>query len=133
MDQILGKQGSKGKDTYDSKHSLASRIVNVERQVGDIETTVQRILELCLERQAGNSSGGTSAGAAGRRASVERSQMPRPSTLSLSTTTPLKPILIQTDRGQQDTDSSTPSVAPASESQPPQPLSSPVKKRVTLQ
>jgi hypothetical protein len=35
LDQILGKQGSssKGKDVYDNKYCLASRIVNVERQV----------------------------------------------------------------------------------------------------
>lgn len=35
LDQILGKQGSssKGKDIYDNKYCLASRIVNVERQV----------------------------------------------------------------------------------------------------
>jgi len=42
LDQILGKQGSssKGKDVYDNKHCLASRIVNVERQVAlMIQTT----------------------------------------------------------------------------------------------
>lgn len=33
LDQILGKQGSKSKDVYASKISLASRIVKVERQV----------------------------------------------------------------------------------------------------
>ena len=33
MDQILGKQGSKAKDVYASKISLASRVVKVERQV----------------------------------------------------------------------------------------------------
>ena len=33
MDQILGKQGSKSKDAYASKISLASRVVKVERQV----------------------------------------------------------------------------------------------------
>ena len=33
LDQILGKQGSKAKDVYESKISLASRIVKVERQV----------------------------------------------------------------------------------------------------
>lgn len=33
LDQILGKQGSKAKDVYASKISLASRIVKVERQV----------------------------------------------------------------------------------------------------
>jgi len=34
LDQILGKQGSKAKDVYASKISLASRVVKVERQVG---------------------------------------------------------------------------------------------------
>ncbi len=33
LDQILGKQGSKARDVYASKISLASRIVKVERQV----------------------------------------------------------------------------------------------------
>ncbi|KAG8240040.1 hypothetical protein J437_LFUL019604, partial [Ladona fulva] len=32
LDQILGKQGSKAKDVYVSKISLASRVVKVERQ-----------------------------------------------------------------------------------------------------
>ena len=36
LDQILGKQGSKAKDVYESKLSLASRIVKVERQVSKI-------------------------------------------------------------------------------------------------
>lgn len=35
LDQILGKQGSKAKDVYASKISLASRVVKVERQVRD--------------------------------------------------------------------------------------------------
>lgn len=127
LDQILGKQGSKGKDTYDSKHSLASRIVNVERQVGDIETTVQRILELCLEdRQARTG---------GKRASPEGGQVTRPSTLSLSMNTTLKPILVVTDRGQHDS-SSTPATGDdgcLAESRHQLPTYSPVKKRVTLQ
>lgn len=33
LDQILGKQGSKAKDVYASKISLASRVVKVERTV----------------------------------------------------------------------------------------------------
>lgn len=33
LDQILGKQGSKAKDVYASKTSLASRVVTIERQV----------------------------------------------------------------------------------------------------
>ena len=33
LDVILGKAGSKKADTYDSKISVASRIVKVERQV----------------------------------------------------------------------------------------------------
>ena len=38
LDQILGKQSSKGKDVYDTKYCLASRIVNVERQVAIMMT-----------------------------------------------------------------------------------------------
>jgi len=33
LDQILGRSGSKKPDVYESKISLASRIVKVERQV----------------------------------------------------------------------------------------------------
>ena len=33
LDMILGKVGSKAKDVYESKQSLASRIVKVERTV----------------------------------------------------------------------------------------------------
>jgi len=33
LDQILGRSGSKKADVYDSKISLASRIVKIERQV----------------------------------------------------------------------------------------------------
>ena len=36
LDQILGKSGSKNKDVYESKVSLASRVVKVERQVSKI-------------------------------------------------------------------------------------------------
>lgn len=36
LDQILGKQGSKAKDVYASKISLASRVVKVERSVSKI-------------------------------------------------------------------------------------------------
>lgn len=37
LDVILGKVGSKAKDVYDSKQSLASRIVKVERTVSSID------------------------------------------------------------------------------------------------
>lgn len=36
LDSILGKDGSKAKDSYESKHSLASRIVKVERTVSEL-------------------------------------------------------------------------------------------------
>ncbi|KAF2360435.1 Potassium channel voltage dependent KCNQ C-terminal [Trinorchestia longiramus] len=49
LDQILGKQGSKSKDVYESKISLASRIVKVERQVDDIESKLDQLLDLYLE------------------------------------------------------------------------------------
>ena len=38
LDQILGKQGSKAKDVYASKISLASRVVKIERQVSGVIT-----------------------------------------------------------------------------------------------
>ncbi|XP_028156228.1 potassium voltage-gated channel subfamily KQT member 5 isoform X2 [Ostrinia furnacalis] len=61
LDQILGKQGSKAKDVYASKISLASRVVKIERQVDDIESKLDHLLELYEEdrrisRRLGNSS-----------------------------------------------------------------------------
>ncbi|KAJ2947837.1 hypothetical protein O0L34_g9626 [Tuta absoluta] len=49
LDQILGKQGSKAKDVYASKISLASRVVKIERQVDDIENKLDHLLELYEE------------------------------------------------------------------------------------
>ncbi|XP_067009259.2 potassium voltage-gated channel subfamily KQT member 1 [Anabrus simplex] len=49
LDQILGKQGSKSKDVYASKISLASRVVKVERQVDDIEIKLDQLIELYME------------------------------------------------------------------------------------
>ncbi|XP_016838504.1 potassium voltage-gated channel subfamily KQT member 1 isoform X7 [Nasonia vitripennis] len=49
LDQILGKQGSKARDVYASKISLASRIVKVERQVDDIEMKLDQLIELYME------------------------------------------------------------------------------------
>ncbi|XP_071440852.1 potassium voltage-gated channel subfamily KQT member 1-like isoform X2 [Hetaerina americana] len=49
LDQILGKQGSKAKDVYISKISLASRVVKVERQVDDIEAKLDQLIDLYME------------------------------------------------------------------------------------
>uniref|UniRef100_T1J3K4 Potassium voltage-gated channel subfamily KQT member 5 n=1 Tax=Strigamia maritima TaxID=126957 RepID=T1J3K4_STRMM len=49
LDQILGKQGSQAKDVYESKLSLASRVVKVERQVEDIETKLDQLIEMYIE------------------------------------------------------------------------------------
>ncbi|GFR76215.1 potassium voltage-gated channel subfamily KQT member 5 [Elysia marginata] len=49
LDQILGRQGSKSKDVYESKICLASRIVKVERQVDDIETKVDLLVDMYKE------------------------------------------------------------------------------------
>ncbi|XP_059158214.1 potassium voltage-gated channel subfamily KQT member 5-like [Physella acuta] len=49
LDQILGRQGSKSKDVYESKLSLASRIVKVERQVDDIETKLDLLVDMYKE------------------------------------------------------------------------------------
>ena len=46
LDKILGAQGSKAKDVYDSKTSLASKIVNVERQVDSIDEKLQFFIEM---------------------------------------------------------------------------------------
>ncbi|KAG6457726.1 potassium voltage-gated channel subfamily KQT member 5 [Manduca sexta] len=66
LDQILGKQGSKAKDVYASKISLASRVVKIERQVDDIESKLDHLLEMYEEdrraarRIASGSNGGES-------------------------------------------------------------------------
>uniref|UniRef100_A0A1I8NH71 Uncharacterized protein n=1 Tax=Musca domestica TaxID=7370 RepID=A0A1I8NH71_MUSDO len=49
LDQILGKQGSKSKDAYASKISLASRVVKVERQVADIEEKLDILIKAYME------------------------------------------------------------------------------------
>ncbi|XP_052822999.1 potassium voltage-gated channel subfamily KQT member 1 isoform X2 [Octopus bimaculoides] len=49
LDQILGKSGSKNKDVYESKVSLASRVVKVERQVEDIESKLDLLIDLYKE------------------------------------------------------------------------------------
>ncbi|KAF7278832.1 hypothetical protein GWI33_007943 [Rhynchophorus ferrugineus] len=49
LDQILGKQGSKSKDVYASKISLASRVVKVERQVDDVFSKIEQFFELYME------------------------------------------------------------------------------------
>ncbi|XP_021187341.3 potassium voltage-gated channel subfamily KQT member 4 isoform X4 [Helicoverpa armigera] len=62
LDQILGKQGSKAKDVYASKISLASRVVKIERQVDDIESKLDHLLEMYKEdRGASRRLGGSSA------------------------------------------------------------------------
>nr|KAG5694814.1 hypothetical protein BaRGS_019191 [Batillaria attramentaria] len=45
LDQILGRQGSKSKDVYDSKISLASRVVKVE----DVESKLDLLIDLYRE------------------------------------------------------------------------------------
>ncbi|CAL8131538.1 unnamed protein product [Orchesella dallaii] len=49
LDMILGRQGSKARDVYDSKICLAARIVKVERQVEDIESKIEQLLEMYTE------------------------------------------------------------------------------------
>nr|KAG5688027.1 hypothetical protein BaRGS_026817 [Batillaria attramentaria] len=49
LDQILGRQGSKSKDVYDSKISLASRVVKVERGVEDVESKLDLLIDLYRE------------------------------------------------------------------------------------
>ncbi|XP_023945583.1 potassium voltage-gated channel subfamily KQT member 1 isoform X1 [Bicyclus anynana] len=70
LDQILGKQGSKAKDVYASKISLASRVVKIERQVDDIESKIDHLLEMYEEdrrsmRRIDGLHGGADSGASG--------------------------------------------------------------------
>ncbi|CAH2050349.1 unnamed protein product, partial [Iphiclides podalirius] len=92
LDQILGKQGSKAKDVYASKISLASRVVKIERQVDDIESKLDHLLEMYEEdrrlRRVGNgtNSGGES-GAPG-----ESSQRARPAIVNKQCSEPNSPV-----------------------------------------
>ncbi|XP_054161019.1 potassium voltage-gated channel subfamily KQT member 5-like [Oppia nitens] len=73
LDVILGKVGSKAKDVYESKISVASRIVKVERAVEDIENKIDQLMEMYLEDRTRMSAtllsgcgGGAAAGAGGQ-------------------------------------------------------------------
>ncbi|XP_050666242.1 potassium voltage-gated channel subfamily KQT member 1 isoform X2 [Leptidea sinapis] len=77
LDQILGKQGSKSKDVYASKISLASRVVKIERQVDDIESKLDHLLEMYEEdrrvaRRICGDANGSSDGASNDRHGVTR-------------------------------------------------------------
>lgn len=48
LDQILGKQGSKAKDVYASKISLASRVVKVERSVSILKWFLYIIYQVLI-------------------------------------------------------------------------------------
>ncbi|XP_076354663.1 potassium voltage-gated channel subfamily KQT member 1-like isoform X2 [Tachypleus tridentatus] len=49
LDMILGTSGSKAKDVYDSRISLSSRIVKVERSVEDVEAKIDKLIDIFLE------------------------------------------------------------------------------------
>ena len=51
LDLILGKTGSKKPDVYESKQSLASRVVKVERQVSHFWDIKQMVLYMNRGRQ----------------------------------------------------------------------------------
>ncbi|XP_043463567.1 potassium voltage-gated channel subfamily KQT member 1-like isoform X1 [Leptopilina heterotoma] len=127
LDQILGKQGSKAKDVYASKTSLASRVVTIERQVDDIETKLDQLLELYMED----------------RKRLLALPIPESEYQSVnvqeppSMSTVLKPILV--DKQLSEPSSPTTTSFRENEKQKPRPihrghsdLSSRVKKRVTL-
>nr|QQY02580.1 potassium voltage-gated channel subfamily KQT member 1 [Cryptocotyle lingua] len=46
LDQILGRQGGKPEDVYDSHQSLASRIVKIEHKVESIDIKIDRLVSL---------------------------------------------------------------------------------------
>ncbi|XP_015113639.1 potassium voltage-gated channel subfamily KQT member 1 isoform X2 [Diachasma alloeum] len=131
LDQILGRQGSKARDVYVSKISLASRVVKVERQVDDIETKLDQLIELYMEDRK-------------RLLSLpmaESYKVPHPPITcpeeTTTITTVLKPILVD----KQLSEPSSPTSKTQREMKPQKPrqihrgysdLGSRVKKRVTL-
>ncbi|CAG5097019.1 Similar to KCNQ5: Potassium voltage-gated channel subfamily KQT member 5 (Homo sapiens) [Cotesia congregata] len=132
LDQILGRQGSKARDVYVSKISLASRVVKVERQVDDIETKLDQLIELYVEDRK-------------RFLSLPLPKMetrhvphsPSASTEETNVTTVLKPILV--DKQLSEPSSPTSKTIRYTKQQKPRQiyrgysdLGSRVKKRVTL-
>ncbi|KAG5453563.1 Potassium voltage-gated channel sub KQT member 5, variant 2 [Clonorchis sinensis] len=53
LDQILGRQGGKPEDVYDSHQSLASRIVKIEHKVDAIDVKIDRLVSLCRTDRSG--------------------------------------------------------------------------------
>ncbi|XP_043275109.1 potassium voltage-gated channel subfamily KQT member 1-like isoform X1 [Venturia canescens] len=155
LDQILGKQGSKARDVYASKVSLASRVVKVERQVGDIETKLDQLIQLYMEDRkrvltlplacCNDESGVDAAGndededpdEARSMGVAQSSTSNEDATSCAATTTVLKPILVDkqlsepsspTSKSCRDVKSSKPRQIHRGHSD----LGSRVKKRVTL-
>ncbi|XP_068627091.1 potassium voltage-gated channel subfamily KQT member 1 [Battus philenor] len=93
LDQILGKQGSKAKDVYASKISLASRVVKIERQVDDIESKLDHLLEMYEEdRRASRRIGGGANGEGESGASGESSLRTRPAITDKQCSEPNSPV-----------------------------------------
>ena len=59
LEQILGKQvpstPKSSKGAYDSKVSLAQRVVRIERQVDDIESKLDKLLDIYVDERHNNS------------------------------------------------------------------------------
>ncbi|CAL8108194.1 unnamed protein product [Calicophoron daubneyi] len=53
LDQILGKPGGKNDEVYDSRQSLASRVVKIERKIDTIEMKLDRLSEICQGNAGG--------------------------------------------------------------------------------
>ncbi|KER26987.1 hypothetical protein T265_05893 [Opisthorchis viverrini] len=58
--EILGRQGGKPEDVYDSHQSLASRIVKIEHKVDAIDVKIDRLVSLCRTDRSGFHHLGTS-------------------------------------------------------------------------
>ncbi|XP_037968694.2 potassium voltage-gated channel subfamily KQT member 1 isoform X4 [Plutella xylostella] len=103
LDQILGKQGSKAKDVYASKISLASRVVKIERQVDEIESKLDHLLELYEEDRrggrrlagAGAAGGGGGGVGEGRPALLDKQSSEPNSPVSRSAEPPPPPAALQ--------------------------------------
>ncbi|KAG8193015.1 hypothetical protein JTE90_028134 [Oedothorax gibbosus] len=127
LDQILGKAGSKAKDVYESKVSLACRIVKVERTVEEIDGKLEQLIEMYLADRGGHAS---SHSLLGTPQSLSSPCTPPPTVLS-AVPKPKRSILHR-EQTPCSSEGASPAIMPRSIHRVHSDVSQRVKKKVTL-